>query len=351
MMLSSHEILENKPTLMMGTSLDARFAPPCFNILTNALSIPFIKRNAPRWWLAMEKGIFTADREHVVSLSDMRQNRKIYWPDDGVNLMLSEGSFKRIEGDLIYGGTVYEQFGHIITDSISRLYPYLVDDRYDKFPILFHCKSMNAWRSFICSDICLSLGLNNRNLILADSALSIERLHYSEALFQDGIFASKFLHEYMAKIRRVGEVSVSRSSSVAYISRTRLTGGTNVVVNEKMVEDLARSLGFDIFYPEELSIESQVSIYSRYNRICGFPSSFFHMKLFAKDPCKIIFLVPDAEDALHINFLNIDVSSSFRDKFVVIPATITNEKDGFARARCVDEQSARNIIYQISRMD
>jgi hypothetical protein len=351
-MLSSKDFLRQHPEVMLGTDLNVIFDPPQIHAVPNAFSAPLRPRAANDWWTGMAMGFFSEQFRHIEALSDKRQDREIFWPDEESRRTIRNGGAVRIEHDAIYGGTLYKQFGHTITDSLARLYPFLSDKRFDHLPIIFQCPSEAQWQAFVGSSLASALSLSARNIIWANGPLSIRTLHYCDPLFQDGNFASAFLHKSMSELvplhgNKQHKAKSARRRKIAYISRSRLSSGTNHVVNEEDIDHLAEKYGMDVIYPEIMSVVDQIDIYGDYDVVCGFPSSFFHVKLFHRNPCDIVVLVPDKPDALHINFVNIDVASSFDDRFAIVRADERDVKEGFTRSRWVDPDDIDAVMKAI----
>ncbi|MBV7328054.1 glycosyltransferase family 61 protein [Chloroflexi bacterium TSY] len=65
-----------------------------------------------------------------------------------------------------------------------------------------------------------------------------------------------------------------------YLSRKKLKGLRHSIVNENEVEQLFRSFGFTVIYPERMSFEKQVVLYSKAEIIAGFGGSAMHNSVF-----------------------------------------------------------------------
>jgi hypothetical protein len=73
-----------------------------------------------------------------------------------------------------------------------------------------------------------------------------------------------------------------------YISRSKVNG--RKLLNEKLVEDLFYSLGFEIIHPQELSIYDQVKLFSEAKYIAGSGGSAMHNTLFSNEECKVLII-------------------------------------------------------------
>lgn len=73
-----------------------------------------------------------------------------------------------------------------------------------------------------------------------------------------------------------------------YISRSKVNG--RKLLNEKIIEELFYSLGFEIIHPQELSIYDQIKLFSEAKYIAGSGGSAMHNTVFSSPECKVLII-------------------------------------------------------------
>jgi hypothetical protein len=95
------------------------------------------RRGEKLWWRRYSYGVFDAAGRHLRTLSDMRGERHFCHPRP--RLVDNPFNTDRLEKHdvVLYGGTLYAAFGHLILDS-GRAYQLLREHRSSDLPIWFH---------------------------------------------------------------------------------------------------------------------------------------------------------------------------------------------------------------------
>jgi len=87
-----------------------------------------------------------------------------------------------------------------------------------------------------------------------------------------------------------------------------------LIINEEILEEKLRALGFDIVCPERLSLACQIAIFSQAKLIVGCIGSAFHTMLLAKEvKAQVIYLV---ENLTNLNYPNIDKVKSIEATYL-----------------------------------
>jgi hypothetical protein len=302
----------------------------------------------PQWWLRREQGVFDSDLNHIESQSDRRQDRLIWWPGAAVAKRLKQGAPPRTEDAAIYAGTIYDHFGHFLLDSLSRLYNIVSSARFDGMDILFHEYRPHGRPSLLLSrkyiDILEHIGLDIGRVRTIEQPVKIRTLVHSEAMFFDGLFASR---NFFRTARGPGP---KRGRGGAFISRSKLKAGTSEIKNALEVDACARDQGLAVFHPESLSFREQMAILGDHDYVCGMPSSFFHLKILSRTSTPLYFLIPSVEEALHVNFLNLDLALGFGDRFFLLDSEKAAPSPDFVRAFTCSLESLRQGLSAIRQL-
>tara|TARA_R100001510_G_C7656996_1_gene217980 strand:+ start:25949 stop:26995 length:1047 start_codon:yes stop_codon:yes gene_type:complete len=302
------------------------------------------KRGMRTWWTRRSQGVFDKDCNHVEALSDIRSERRIWWPNEETHLALSEAKFEHYD-QAFYGGTIYDHFGHFLLDSLSRLYPILNEVRSSNSPILFHYPLDSLDRENVLNgyvgDFFALLGLAHEKIVFIDKPLLVSKLYYHEATFSDANFVSDSIKSSYPCLSQK-----NKTAKRGFISKSKLQSGTGFTSQGEEIDEIFGSLGFDVIYPESIPLQEQIDIVQSYDVLIGFPSSFFHLKLFCKEGAKLIIMFPEIEEFLHTNFLNIDVGAEFYDSYIPLAAEPVDAPLGFAKGFKLELSQ----VYEIARL-
>lgn len=180
----------------------------------------------------------------------------------------------------IFGGFLFNHFGHFLLESLSRLWIEQVHDVDESVPLVWigvHNGSVRPWMV----EICRQIGMN-REILVTDwstGALAIEELLVPQAGFE--------LREWMHpdQMRRLGTTpwSPGNTKRKVWLSRTGAGARTGGFNDEPMLEEVLAERGWTIVRPEELSIEAQVEVLAGASHVAGVEGSAFHGLVMVKE--------------------------------------------------------------------
>ncbi len=119
------------------------------------------------------------------------------------------------------------------------------------------------------------------NNIIPPNFLDITKINDSDNIFS--LEALNFLRKNMLEV-----VKPVEGLKRVFIGRKKAGNRRNY--NEEAVWSLLKKYGFDIFYPEEHTVDMQISIFNNANFIVGATGAAFTNLLFCNSNCKIICL-------------------------------------------------------------
>lgn len=309
-------------------------------------------RDSKDWAIRFSQGIFNANGDHIEALSDMRGNRKLFFPaarlEDAIGYDPANTKGRKF---MLYGGTLYEHFGDMLVDT-CRAYQLLRLFRHSKEPVWFHYAAPRSARSFRAATIeqwlqCLGLAGRFR---LIRRPMRVKQLVSCPQIYRD----LKFISEDYApaaraalhpKLRRQLSAITPMSKRIAYLSRHKLANGTSKFIQEgDLVEQLRTISKVDIICPEELSFEEKLSLWRSHSYIIGFPQGCLMLKPFVpcEDPdqiARMIFLLAGPK-CLPSTWLNVEKVCHFGDFYLDCHGQPSGHPDadssGFTRANSID---------------
>jgi hypothetical protein len=278
------------------------------------------------WWRRHSFGVFDAAGNHVRELSDMRGKRHCCHPA----ARLEDNPFKRERlrrhEVVLYGGTLYDQFGHLIFDS-GRAYQLLREHRNSDLPIWFHDATphrnpRSTLKLALVQDWLKQLGLRKRAKLIR-RPIQARHLISCGALYNDRGFASRDLGAACAsalkpRLRERLETIHRPQRRLAYLSRHRLSqGSTHYAQEAELVAQLAALPHVDVICPEDLNFEEKLALYRRYELIAGFPQACMGLKMFVPGTSlaqQVMFIA--GPRSLSSTWVNIDRATGAGDAYL-----------------------------------
>lgn len=225
-------------------------------------------------------GVYTHDGAIVLPSTPKRPD-SIYF--ENTSARLDGFSVRKHLPCAIYGGVIFDHFGHFLVETMARLWV-LDHGILRDAPIIFHAPPNYTLKSWQIS-VFRALGVFER-VVLCDTPMDVDHLVVPEAAFHYSQWANAaFVTPFERIARRAG---TRRSAKRLYISRAQL--GNSQSIPEEELEDLFRSDGYDIVYPETLPFDEQVALFSSHELFCGISGSAMHNVLFAPRGASVTYI-------------------------------------------------------------
>ncbi len=188
---------------------------------------------------------------------------------------------------VIYGGILFDVFGHCITETLCRCW-YLYECDED-IPIVFLSKNLNGVAPQYFWDIIDLLEIDkNRIVILKEITQYREIIVPDQSLIMFQGFNSRLSNVYEMMMRNAKKYSQVCHKKV-YLSRNMFDRAD--CFNEQWFEHFYKERGYEIIYPETLTLAEQVAIVSQAKQIVCTGGTLSHLLLFASKECKATILL------------------------------------------------------------
>ena len=242
---------------------------------------------------------------------------------------LDQADLPVLDQDVVYMGGLLDHFGHFICTSLARMWAW---SRFPGRPFLFHGWKFEDIRQMQIARLCFDhFGIEPtrvlqptepcivRRVIVPGSAFDEQRLAYTA--FRDACLC-------------VGSTVAGDPGGPLYLSKTRLPAGVFRISNELALEQELASHGVEIVYPERLSIEAQIALFSSGRTILGGISSAFHVHIFARQGGKRVCLQPLG--TLNSNYVLLDKLAGVTTLYVkpVAPSVVASETGSGFSTQC-----------------
>lgn len=244
------------------------------------------------------------------------------------------------EGTYIYGGYFNCHFGHFLVDTLPRLWDY---DSRGSHKILFHSETdPEDWFNVsVVAEVLRSLNIAKDDVVCFRRPTKIQRL----IIPKTSLSAQNYVHKAFGRLCRdvaaqlVGNEGDPKNGSV-YLSRSKLSIGTGIIVNEQDLESRLSSHGVDIVHPETMPLAEQIKCLQRARSIIGIAGSALHLSAFVS-PRRIVGL--STNHAINSNVALIDAVTGSKACYVY-PQKISKVEPppyGFRSAHRLDD--ARSV--------
>jgi len=176
-----------------------------------------------------------------------------------------------IRQPLLYGGILFNHFGHFVSESICRLYAYPMFRQVDPY-VLFYAPwglpRYLEWRNF-ANQILSGFGIPIDRLIFIERTAIVREviipaqkygfgfLHRPDQAFIDFVKRFEFEHKVPQGMEQAERIYVSRSD-------LRRRGAQ---IGEKVFEEYLAREGYQVFYPQQHTLFEQLALYVQAKRL------------------------------------------------------------------------------------
>lgn len=244
----------------------------------NAVIVPFGEGTSKG--MTRPAGAFMQDGTYIKQSQCLRSEAMQMTSKPGNKF--NELFLKRLTGRWLYGGMLYDHFGHLLVESTSRFWALAhIIGPIDGIVYIPKERAHATQESTVKNQQFLSnlLGVPLRimaleeptqvdMLIIAKQGFGLEEMAKGTPEFRE------FAHEnFFNKVLPEG-------SDKIYISRSKLDPSFGRYLGERQIEAFCAAEGYRVFHPQLHSIEDQVAQYKNAKYIIGSDGSSFHLAAF-----------------------------------------------------------------------
>ena len=216
-------------------------------------------------------------------------------------------NLNKLSETAIYGGIMVDHFGHFIIDTLNRLW-YIIKYNDQNYKIVFthyKYKEYSSRPSFQKEFLDL-LGIHEERVLIIDEPTFFEKIIVPK---QSVYWYSSYNKALLSLIYDKLSGSVSpKSFDKIYISKTKVVESDSFLFNEEYFESFFSSQGFEVIYPEQLSVQDQIAYIAGAKIIACTSGTLSHLVMFANKNAKLICLMRS----------NLDLWLRFLDRQIII---------------------------------
>ncbi len=185
---------------------------------------------------------------------------------------------EKLSGSYLYGGPLYHHFGHVMIDSIIRLWAYDPTIHTDGviFPLVL--SQLRPTHPDFFFEICRSFGIERDRIRIIDRPTTVEAVHFAEPGSASGAGPAPW---YLEKLKRVETFFLDRAPADLrthdrlFIGRRHLGKGS--LMGEGYFASRLAKLGFHDFKPEQYPLAAQIRFLKAAREIVFLEGSAIHL--------------------------------------------------------------------------
>ena len=222
----------------------------------------------------------------------------------------------------VFGGYLYDHYGHFLLESTARLWlPGLGDD----VPVIWIANWTETFSPWMHEVLDL-IGVGpRREVVTSVGPMAVGELALADAGFEFGAF----MHPWHA--RRLQAVACSPTDRHVWLSRSGLRPISGLD-DDLELEDRLRAAGWDVVHPENLSVREQVAVLGSAVHVAGLEGSALHTLALLRDFTGVVDLFTRQE---HVNFELVAEACGLDQTRHILPGAVPRER---AKERGTDVQ-------------
>lgn len=223
-------------------------------------------------------GIYSPDGRRIPDC-DIRAGGLTTEPEQ---FLSSSGEPRKLDGPVLFAGFAPLQFGHVLTNSIGRLWA--LEHLPDETKLLYFPKLLKRRLAFrFLPTVLQFLGIESE-IVISQESLAMEQVYTASDQFgerYDGRGSSEFL-DWLD--RRLGTYPKVQQGNRLYVSRSKLGATAGRFACEQHLEVLLQRQGYQIFSPEEHSLQQQFETMAAAENVIVAEGSALHFLSLFKRP-------------------------------------------------------------------
>ena len=190
------------------------------------------------------------------------------------------GPAETLPGTHIYGGVLMNHFGHMLLESLSRVW---FIRAHPDLPVVWHWLDLpvphSAWPVWM-EQLWAMLGLDRHRHVIIRNKLQLEQVIVPD----HGIRPYERIEPVQAEALAVVAEGSSYAGQRVWLSRSALPRRFGRLIGEEGVQTALQEAGWSVVHPEKRPVAEQAALFNDAKIVAGFAGSAFHAVLLAKTP-------------------------------------------------------------------
>lgn len=204
-----------------------------------------------------------------------------------------------ISEDVVYLGYLMLHYGHFLIDSMIRFWIFVLHPEYRNYRIVYsyyrHTESLPAYADEILRTL---TGAADDQMIFVDHPVRLTgRVIVPEWSYEPGSYIATPWQKTFDAV--ASKVTPKGSGKRLYLSRGKLSSAGRQEFGERMVEEILQTGGFEILWPETMSLTEQIACYRSASLIVSTNGTLAHNILWCAPECRQVLLSRIPEKNMH----------------------------------------------------
>ncbi len=208
------------------------------------------------------------------------------WGGIGSAYTVDKSSLKSIDEIVVFGGVLLPHFGHMILDSLTRLW-WHVENPNSKLRFVF-VLNVWGWKDYLWEFFDL-LGIARERILFIEQPTQFAKIIVPEEAAHSWVgYTDKWECVYNFIVKNVlAHCSGETLPKKIYISKSNYNSGGSLSINESYYEEWYRQHGYEVIIPELLPLYKQIALVANAEAIATTLGTTSHFNLFAKPNTRI----------------------------------------------------------------
>jgi len=220
-----------------------------------------------------------------------------------------------IHETVVYGGVLSNQFGHMLAESLPRLW-WFIENPDSNYKFVFVPLTDSFGHEILFKDLLLMIGLREENIILLKRTTQFDAVIVPD---QSYYAKSGYSAKAMMVFNKIRDNVKPADYKKVYLTRQKLPVEDARITNEEYFEEYYRSIGYQVLSPELLSVQENVAIMSGATDVVVTSGTTHHHILFCQEGINLTWLPKNRcpielecwiNQAKEVNCTVIDVSTN-----------------------------------------
>lgn len=249
-------------------------------IIDNGIILPVLSAISEWGIIGTQGGVLNASHQYVKGSESRDCNIKSFETPEKI---------KFIDEKVIYGGLLIPHYGHFLLESTVRLY-YFIMNNPDNLKIAFSVDNKDNIPQYM-QDFFRLCEIPTEKIIFVDEYTQFRHVIVPAA---SSVLGKYYTKEFMIPFQKVRENVPAATVKKIYFTRKHWDGLAQCF-GEEEIEKAFELNGYEIIFPEKLSLKEQVALIKGAEIIASINGTSFHNALFAYPGLKLFILNRNAE--------------------------------------------------------
>ena len=185
-----------------------------------------------------------------------------------------------IDEDVLYLGDMHWHFGHFLLEHLGRLWP-ILNKNFSKMKcVIMHKSIMEDNNDSYIYELLKLFGIKRNQLIVVKRPTRFKNVFVPETADNYNYTSREFNKIFDRFIENTNKEKTVKKISKVYVSREKMDDRRTF--GEKYISKIFSANGFNVIYPEKLSLLRQIQIISNCDVLAGCAGTALHLALFMK---------------------------------------------------------------------